>query len=135
MSVFLEISIEPIKSVHSVCNLCFLDDNVEFSNKSNMPRNASQPSFTTHVSGLPKNGSVPFFDRIRKTSASERYRPTLQAIKNASRASMTSNGELRKSMHLKLSTASFGNNNCDDMWSNVSAFHPFGSYLNVRVDN
>lgn len=85
-----------------------------------MPRNASQPSFTTHVSGLPKNGSVPFFDRIRKTSASERYRPTLQAIKNASRASMTSNGDLKKSMHLKLSTASFGNNNCDDMWSNVS---------------
>ncbi|KAK6631720.1 hypothetical protein RUM43_013784 [Polyplax serrata] len=126
---------DPIKPVHSACNLYFLDDNVEFSNKSNMPRNASQPSFTTHVSGLPKNGSVPFFDRIRKTSASERYRPTLQAIKNASRASMTSNGELRKSMHLKLSTASFGNNNCDDMWSNVSACHPSGSYLNVDTES
>ncbi|KAL0275555.1 UNVERIFIED_CONTAM: hypothetical protein PYX00_003373 [Menopon gallinae] len=92
------------------------DSNSEF-NKSNMPRNASQPSFTTHFSGLPKNGSVPFFDRIRKTSASERYRPTLQAIRNSSRTSMTSNGDLKKSMHLKLSTSSFGNNNCDDMWS------------------
>ncbi|KAJ8969484.1 hypothetical protein NQ317_011490 [Molorchus minor] len=32
-----------------------------------MPRNASQPAFSTHVQ-LPKNGSVPTFDRIRKTS-------------------------------------------------------------------
>lgn len=92
------------------------DTSGEF-NKSNIPRNASQPAFTTHVSGLPKNGSVPFFDRIRKTSTGERYRPTLQAIKNSSRTSVTSNGDLKKSLHLKLSTSSFGNNNCDDMWS------------------
>ncbi|KAJ9592129.1 hypothetical protein L9F63_001357, partial [Diploptera punctata] len=56
----------------------------------NLPRNASQPAFTTHVQGLPKNGSVPFFDRIRKTSAGERYRPTLGALK-ASRPSINSN--------------------------------------------
>nr|CAD7459233.1 unnamed protein product [Timema tahoe] len=43
--------------------------NNEFNNRPNIPRNASQPAFTTHVQGLPKNGSVPFFDRIRKTSA------------------------------------------------------------------
>lgn len=84
-----------------------------------MPRNASQPAFTTHVSGLPKNPSVPFFDRIRKTSQGERFRPTLQPIhQNSSRGNVTSNGDLRKSLHLKLSTSSFAdsnkNNNFDD---------------------
>ena len=80
----------------------------EFGNRGGLPRNASQPAFTTHVQGLPKNGSVPFFDRIRKTSASERYRPN-------------SNGDIRKSLQLRLSNSSFlgasRNNNCDEMWS------------------
>ncbi|XP_069697848.1 monocarboxylate transporter 14 isoform X3 [Periplaneta americana] len=92
----------------------------EFNNRGNLPRNASQPAFTTHVQGLPKNGSVPFFDRIRKTSAGERYRPTLGAIK-VSRANINSNGDIRKSLHLRLSNSSFlggsRNNNCDEMWS------------------
>ncbi|XP_015610387.1 monocarboxylate transporter 3 isoform X3 [Cephus cinctus] len=74
-------------------------------NKPNIPRNASQPAFTTHVQGLPKNGSVPFFDRIRKTSTGERYKPSLSAIKN-SRTTLNSNGDIRKSLHLRLSTSS-----------------------------
>lgn len=82
-----------------------------------IPRNASQPAFQTATQGLPKNGSVPFFDRIRKTSQGERYKPTLQAIR-VSRGNMNSNGDVRKSLHLRLSTASVTgskNNNCDDM--------------------
>uniref|UniRef100_A0A1B6MCW1 Major facilitator superfamily (MFS) profile domain-containing protein n=1 Tax=Graphocephala atropunctata TaxID=36148 RepID=A0A1B6MCW1_9HEMI len=82
-----------------------------------IPRNASQPAFTTSNQGLPKNGSVPFFDRIRKTSQGERYKPSLQAIR-VSRGNMNSNGDVRKSLHLRLSTASVvgsKNNNCDDM--------------------
>ncbi|XP_054270039.1 monocarboxylate transporter 4 isoform X2 [Macrosteles quadrilineatus] len=82
-----------------------------------IPRNASQPAFTSSTQGLPKNGSVPFFDRIRKTSQGERYKPTLQAIR-VSRGNMNSNGDVRKSLHLRLSTASVvgsKNNNTDDM--------------------
>lgn len=61
-----------------------------------MPRNASQPAFSTHVP-LPKNGSVPTFDRIRKTSFGERFRPTLGPIKSSSRSSVTnSNADMRK---------------------------------------
>lgn len=103
------------------------EDGLEFNNRGILPRNASQPAFTTHVQGLPKNGSVPFFDRIRKTSTGERYRPTLGAIK-VSRPSINSNGDIRKSLQLKLSNSSFlgasRNNNCDDMWSktDVSVF-------------
>lgn len=78
-------------------------DNAEFDAK--LPRNASQPAFTTHVQGLPKNGSVPFFDRMRKPSVGERYRPTLNPIKSSSRGTMNSNGDMRKSM--RLSTSSF----------------------------
>ncbi|XP_001607269.2 monocarboxylate transporter 12-B isoform X3 [Nasonia vitripennis] len=77
----------------------------EFGPKPVIPRNASQPAFTTHVQGLPKNGSVPFFDRIRKTSTGERYKPSLSAIKN-SRTTLNSNGDIRKSLHLRLSNSS-----------------------------
>ncbi|XP_034952770.1 monocarboxylate transporter 12 isoform X2 [Chelonus insularis] len=77
---------------------------IEF-NKPVIPRNASQPAFTTHVQGLPKNGSVPFFDRIRKTSTGERYKPSLSAIKN-SRTTLNSNGDIRRSLHLRLSASS-----------------------------
>ncbi|XP_029177407.1 monocarboxylate transporter 3 isoform X3 [Nylanderia fulva] len=84
-------------------------------NKTIIPRNASQPAFTTHVQGLPKNGSVPFFDRIRKASTGERYKPSLSAIKN-SRTTLNSNGDIRKSLHLRLSTSSMlgsRNNNAE----------------------
>ncbi|TDG48497.1 hypothetical protein AWZ03_005041 [Drosophila navojoa] len=51
-----------------------------------MIRNASQPAFLAgdHQS-LPKNGSVPSFSRVRKTSGSERYQPSLAAIRASSR--------------------------------------------------
>ncbi|XP_014278918.1 monocarboxylate transporter 9 isoform X4 [Halyomorpha halys] len=90
--------------------------------KTSLPRNASQPAFSTQVQGLPKNGSVPFFDRLRKPSTGERFKPTLQAIK-VSRPNISSNGDVRRSMHLRLSNASIvsgttnKNNNADDMWS------------------
>lgn len=60
------------------------DGVIEFGTK-NIPRNASQPAFTSHHQGLPKNGSVPTFDRVRKTSTSERFKPSLAAIKASSR--------------------------------------------------
>lgn len=81
------------------------DAPIEFGTK-NMPRNASQPAFTSHHQGLPKNGSVPTFDRVRKTSTSERFKPSLAAIKASSRGDM-GNGEVRKSNNLRLSVGSF----------------------------
>ncbi|KAK9880173.1 hypothetical protein WA026_010046 [Henosepilachna vigintioctopunctata] len=68
----------------------------EFNQQSSkLPRNASQPAMTTHVT-LPKNGSVPTFDRIRKTSIGERFKPNLAPIKSNSRGSMNSNTDIRK---------------------------------------
>lgn len=81
------------------------DAPIEFGTK-NMPRNASQPAFTSHHQGLPKNGSVPTFDRVRKTSTSDRFKPSLAAIKASSRGDM-GNGEVRKSNNLRLSVGSF----------------------------
>lgn len=81
------------------------DAPIEFGTK-NIPRNASQPAFTSHHQGLPKNGSVPTFDRVRKTSTSERFKPSLAAIKASSRNDMD-NGEVRKSNHLRTSIGSF----------------------------
>lgn len=92
-------------------------------NKGNLPRNVSSPAFTTHHQGLPKNGSVPFFDRVRKTSVGERFKPTLGAIQSRSRGNMNSNGDIRKNLHLRLSNSSFmgsKNNNSDDMVRNRS---------------
>lgn len=59
----------------------------------NMPRNASQPAFTSNQSGIPKNGSVPTFDRVRKHSTGERFKPSLAAIKASSRGDVGSNGD------------------------------------------
>lgn len=81
------------------------DSVTEFDANNRLPRNASQPAFTTHVQGLPKNGSVPFFDRMRKGSVGERFKPTLNPIKSSSRGTMNSNGDMRKST--RLSTSSF----------------------------
>lgn len=81
------------------------DAPIEFGQK-NIPRNASQPAFTSHHQGLPKNGSVPTFDRVRKTSTSERFKPSLAAIKASSRGDV-GNGDVRKSNNYKLSTGSF----------------------------
>lgn len=83
------------------------DAPLEFgTNAKNIPRNASQPAFTSHHQGLPKNGSVPTFDRVRKTSTSERFKPSLAAIKASSRGDM-GNGEVRKSNNLRLEIGSF----------------------------
>lgn len=71
------------------------DAPIEFGAK-NIPRNASQPAFTSHHQGLPKNGSVPTFDRVRKTSTSERFKPSLAAIKASSRGNMSTNGDVSK---------------------------------------
>lgn len=89
------------------------DSVIEFGAK-NIPRNASQPAFTSHhqgmqalifhtlnlngvkqisesfAPGIPKNGSVPTFDRVRKTSTSERFKPSLAAIKASSRGEIGS---------------------------------------------
>lgn len=63
---------------------------------------------------------MPTFDRVRKTSTGERFKPSLAAIKASSRADLESNADVRKIMHLKLSRGSFGgnkNNNNDDFVS------------------
>ncbi|XP_037048813.1 uncharacterized protein LOC119083250 isoform X3 [Bradysia coprophila] len=70
----------------------------EFGNNKNIPRNASQPAFTSHHQGLPKNGSVPSFDRVRKTSQSERFKPSLAAIKTRSRADVEGASDETESM-------------------------------------
>ncbi|XP_062714083.1 monocarboxylate transporter 14 isoform X2 [Aedes albopictus] len=91
-------------------------------NANNMPRNASQPAFTSNQSGIPKNGSVPTFDRVRKHSTGERFKPSLAAIKASSRGDVGSNGDVRKTMHLKLSRGSFigsKNNNAEDFDDSV----------------
>ncbi|XP_067646422.1 monocarboxylate transporter 14 [Eurosta solidaginis] len=56
-----------------------------------MTRNASQPAFMADHQSLPKNGSVPSFNRVRKTSASERFQPSLAAIRASSRGDMDNN--------------------------------------------
>ncbi|GBP20934.1 Monocarboxylate transporter 5 [Eumeta japonica] len=55
-----------------------------------MSRNVSSPAFSAQAPGLPKNGSVPFFDRQRKQSTGERFKPSLAAIKATSKTSMNS---------------------------------------------
>lgn len=64
--------------------------------------------------GLPKNGSVPTFDRVRKTS--QTYKPTLSAIRSSSRGNVGSNGDVRRSLlDLKKTASSAGSRlNSDD---------------------
>ncbi|KAL7047104.1 hypothetical protein ACKWTF_002789 [Chironomus riparius] len=61
-------------------------DNLAVDNN-NIPRNASQPVFSSQGTGIPKNGSVPTF-RARKSSESGRYQPSLNPIKSSSRGDM-----------------------------------------------
>ncbi|XP_055547551.1 monocarboxylate transporter 2 isoform X2 [Wyeomyia smithii] len=99
----------------------------------NLPRNASQPAFTSHQSGIPKNGSVPTFDRVRKHSTGERFKPSLAAIKASSRGDVGSNGDVRKTMHLKLSRGSVTsskNNNAEDLDEGSS----FTSKASLKAD-
>ncbi|XP_045449646.1 monocarboxylate transporter 4 [Melitaea cinxia] len=59
-----------------------------------LARNVSSPAFSAQAPGLPKNGSVPFFDRQRKHSSADRsadkFKPSLAAIKATSKASVSS---------------------------------------------
>ncbi|XP_072932574.1 monocarboxylate transporter 14 isoform X2 [Epargyreus clarus] len=55
-----------------------------------MARNVSSPAFSSAAGALPKNGSVPFFDRQRKQSTGDRFKPSLAAIKATSKTSMNS---------------------------------------------
>ncbi|XP_034829017.1 monocarboxylate transporter 14 isoform X3 [Maniola hyperantus] len=62
-----------------------------------MSRNVSSPAFSAHAAAMPKNGSVPFFDAQRKHSVAERsapaadgFKPSLAAIRAASKTSMGS---------------------------------------------
>ncbi|KAF7284291.1 monocarboxylate transporter 14 isoform X2 [Rhynchophorus ferrugineus] len=78
-----------------------------------MPRNASQPAFSSHTQGLPKNGSVPTFDRIRKTSVSERFKPTLDPIKSSSRGKIASNSDMRRLRNTSTGSFISRNNNSE----------------------
>ncbi|CAG9824026.1 unnamed protein product [Phaedon cochleariae] len=79
-----------------------------------IPRNASQPAFSTHVQGLPKNGSVPTFDRMRKTSFGERFKPTLGPIRSSSRATVNnSNGDMRRKRNESTGSFMSRNNNSE----------------------
>ncbi|XP_030373139.1 monocarboxylate transporter 4 [Scaptodrosophila lebanonensis] len=79
-------------------------DNSPYTSKDAMTRNASQPAFMAgdHHS-LPKNGSVPSFSRVRKTSASERYQPALAAIRASSRGDLEAGGADYTTSKLSLS--------------------------------
>lgn len=91
-------------------------DNTEYKDNKDklMPRNASQPAFSSHVQGLPKNGSVPTFDRIRKTSFGERFKPTLGPIKSSSRSTVNnSNADIRKKRNDSAASFMSRNNNSE----------------------
>ncbi|XP_075975727.1 monocarboxylate transporter 9 isoform X2 [Anticarsia gemmatalis] len=64
--------------------------NITINPQQQMSRNVSSPAFSAHAPGLPKNGSVPFFDRQRKQSTGDRFKPSLAAIKATSKTSMNS---------------------------------------------
>lgn len=64
--------------------------NITVNPQQQMLRNVSSPAFSSQAPGLPKNGSVPFFDRQRKQSTGDRFKPSLAAIKATSKTSMHS---------------------------------------------
>ncbi|CAH1953803.1 unnamed protein product [Acanthoscelides obtectus] len=91
-------------------------DNTEYNTQPTkvMPRNASQPAFSSHAQGIPKNGSVPTFDRIRKTSFGERFKPTLGPIKSSSRNTVNaSNGDMRRKRNESTGSFLSRNNNSE----------------------
>lgn len=97
----------------------------------NLPRNASQPVFSANSSGrysthdaskflkqpfagIPKNGSVPSFQRSRKSSESGGYKPSLGTIKASSRGDL---GEVCISDHKRHSTGSYSSKYSDEFVS------------------
>lgn len=81
--------------------------------------------------GIPKNGSVPTFDRVRKHSTGDRFKPSLAAIKASSRADVE-NGEVRKNTLLKRSTHSLTEGRTQNTDDSVSSKSP--SRLNFRIN-
>lgn len=77
--------------------------------------------FTLFFPGIPKNGSVPSFDRVRKHSTGDRFKPSLAAIKASSRGDVE-NGEVRKNTQLKLSTHSLTDGRTQNTDDSVSRF-------------
>ncbi|XP_046387673.1 uncharacterized protein LOC124157184 isoform X2 [Ischnura elegans] len=100
-----------------------IEPEIEFPTRPAMPRNASQPAFSTQTPGLPKNGSVPFFDRLRKSSV--KGSGQAGSTGRSSRSNLNVNGDVHRktSLQLRLSNSSFlgsRNNNCaDEMWSKM----------------
>lgn len=78
--------------------------------------------------GLPKNGSVPTFDRVRKTSTSERFKPSLAAIKASSRGDV-GNGDVRKANNLRNSAGSFSTGSKSRLSANEGVSRIFYSKL------
>ncbi|CAG4975300.1 unnamed protein product [Parnassius apollo] len=90
--------VPPVPTLPTITEAKVVDDNGEKKKAENgsavavqpMSRNVSSPAFSAQAPGLPKNGSVPFFDRQRKHSTGERFKPSLAAIKATSKTSMNS---------------------------------------------
>uniref|UniRef100_A0A336N0X6 CSON009264 protein n=1 Tax=Culicoides sonorensis TaxID=179676 RepID=A0A336N0X6_CULSO len=77
-------------------------DSVESNLAAKFPRNSSQPTFPTNAQSITKNVSTPMFERTRKISLGERYKPSLAAIRAASSKDM---GDTETIYNSKLSVA------------------------------
>jgi Major Facilitator Superfamily len=105
----------------------------------NLPRNASQPVFSSQqggestsccsstmlkgsliIPGIPKNGSVPSFNRSRKTSESGRYQPSLGTIKASSRGDINGDVCVPQKRH---SGGSFGSKSSYEFVSRCHGAH------------
>lgn len=73
-------------------------------NPNKFPRNSSQPTFTSNPPGMTKNVSTPAFERTRKISMGERYKP-LSTIRSASRNTMRGDSDMEPVYNSKLSIA------------------------------
>ncbi|XP_064072367.1 monocarboxylate transporter 3 isoform X2 [Vanessa tameamea] len=111
--------VPPVPTLPTITEAKVTDDNGEKKKSENgsataqmqaaMSRNVSSPAFSAQAPGLPKNGSVPFFDRQRKHSSADRsatdksdkpadssichifrFKPSLAAIKATSKTSVSS---------------------------------------------
>ena len=78
-----DVSINNTKSTITAATVNLNSVVMNLKKQNDIPRNASQPAMSLHSQHLPKNGSVPFFDRLRKSSMNEKFRPTLSKIKSS----------------------------------------------------
>lgn len=79
---------------------------------------------------MPKNGSVPTFTRIRKTSQSDRFQPSLGTIKAQSRGDFGSNSDVRTCENRKSRSGSIGSKYSDDFVSR----HPTYFWLKLKLN-